>query len=339
MSAKDQRKAEVLARLDAGGLSVAEAAELLRMSARQVRRLRARFTQEGLGAAVHRNQGRCPVNRTDPHLVEQIRALASREGNYHDANVCHLRDLLADHEQIVIGRSTLDRLLKQAGLRASKRDQPAVKRRRRERKSAAGMLVQIDGSAHDWLEGRGPRMTLLGAIDDATSQVLYLHFQPTEDQAGYLRLVRTIAQEYGLPLAYYHDRHTILRSPKEPTLDDELAGTAPMSQVQRVLAELGIASIAARSPQAKGRIERLWGTLQDRLIKELRLANVATLTDANAFLTDFRGRYNARFSQDPADPQAAWTPLPPDCDLADAFAVHESRQVGADHCLRWQGQL
>src|SRR6185437_10863694 len=339
LSAQEQRKAEVLVRLDAGRLSATEAAELLGMSARQVRRLRARFSQEGLGAAGHHNQGRSPVNRTDPRIVEQIIALAGREGKYHDVNVCHLQDLLACHEAIVIGRSTLDRLLKAHGLRQPQRDPRAAKRRRRERASAAGMLVQIDGSPHDWLEGRGPRLTLLGAIDDATSQVLSLQFQPTEDQEGYLRLIRAIAQEYGLPLAYYHDRHTILRSPKEPTLDDELAGRVPMSQIQRVLAELGVQSIAARSTQAKGRIERLWGTLQDRLIKELRLAQVATLADANTFLTDFRDRYNARFAHAPADPQAAWTPLPQNCDLAYAFSVRESRQVSADHCLRWQGQV
>jgi hypothetical protein len=110
-------------------------------------------------------------------------------------------------------------------------------------------------------------LTLLGAIDDATGQVLYLHFQSTEDQAGYLPVLRTIAQTHGLPLSYYHDRHTILHSPKGPPVDDELAGRAPISQVQRMLAELGVESILAQSPQAKGRIERLWGTLQDRLVK------------------------------------------------------------------------
>ncbi len=329
----------MLARLEAGSLGAAEAAELLGVSARQVRRLRARFRHDGLAVAVHGNQGRAPANRTDSATVERIGALVGEGGKYHDLNVCHLQELLARHEQITIGRSTLDRLLKQHGLRPPRRSRPTVKRRRRERKSAAGMLVQIDGSPHDWLEGRGPPLTLLGAIDDATGAVLFLHFQPTEDQAGYLRMLRTIAQTHGLPLAYYHDRHTILRSPKEPTLDDELAGRTPMSQVQRVLAELGVESIRARSPQAKGRIERLWGTLQDRLIKELRLAGITTQPEANAFLPDFIRRYNARFAQEPQDPAAAWVPLPDDCDLAYYFSVRESRQVRADHCVSWRGQL
>ena len=124
---------------------------------------------------------------------------------------------------------------------------------------------------------------MIGAIDDATGQVLFLLLRPTEDQVGYILLLRAIAYEYGLPMSIYHDRHTILRSPKQPTLDDELAGQPPMSQVQRMMAELGIESITAHSPQAKGRIERLWGILQDRLTKELRLAGVTTLEDANAF--------------------------------------------------------
>ena len=138
---------------------------------------------------------------------------------------------------------------------------------------------------------------MIGAIDDATGQVLFLLFRPTEDQVGYILLLRAIAYEYGLPMSIYHDRHTILRSPKQPTLDDELAGQPPMSQVQRMMAELGIESITAHSPQAKGRIERLWGILQDRLTKELRLAGVTTLEDANAFLPAFLVRYNARFAQ------------------------------------------
>jgi transposase len=339
LTARQQRRAEILTRLGAGALGVGDAAELLGVSPRQVRRLRQRFAQDGMGAVVHRNQGRRPVNRTDPTTVGRIRALVGAGGKYHDLNVCHLQELLARHEQIALGRSTLDRLLKQEGLRPTRRDPPRAQRRRRERKEAEGMLVQIDASLHDWLEGRGPKLALLGGIDDATGKVVALHFEPGETQAGYLRLVRTIAVAHGLPLAYYHDSHTILRSPKEPTLEEELAGTTPMSQVQRVFAELGVESIAARSPQAKGRIERLWGTLQDRLIKELRLADVRTLEEANAFLPGFIARFNARFARPPADPAAAWVPLPEGCDLVYYFAARETRQVRADHCLTWQGQL
>ena len=177
--------------------------------------------------------------------VERIVALAGPDGKYHDLNVCHLQELLEREEQIVIGRSTLDRLL-QAGWTCASRPRPP--RRCIGGAGCAarpkGMLLQIDGSPFAWLEERGPKADLIGAIDDATGKVLFLLFRPTEDQVGYLLLLRSIAQCYGLPMSIYHDRHTILRSPKQPTLEEQLAGQTPMSQVQRVMAELGIESIA-----------------------------------------------------------------------------------------------
>jgi hypothetical protein len=290
-----------------------------------------------MAAVVHGLRGRAPANRTDAGTVARILALVGEGGEYHDFNVCHLRELLAREHEIAIGRSTLDRLLKERGLRRPGRRKGKEKRRRRQRAAAEGMLVQVDGSPHDWLEGRGPKLALMGAVDDATGQFLYGRFHPTEDQAGYLVMFRTIACERGLPMACYHDRHTILRSPKAPTLEDELAGRAPMSQVQRLLAELGVESIPAHSPQAKGRVERLWRTLQDRLVKELRLAGVSTMDEANAFLPGFIARYNGRFAVAPADPEPAWVPLPPDTDLAYHFAAREERVVRPDHTLSWLG--
>jgi hypothetical protein len=339
LNAEQQREVEILTRLEAGVLDAATAGELLGVSTRQVRRLRGRFRQDGMAAVVHGNCGREPVNRTEPAVRERIVALAGPGGKYHDLNVCHLQELLVREEAIVIGRSTLDRLLKQAGLRQPAKPSAVAHRRRRERRRAEGMLLQIDSSPFAWLEARGAKADLLGAIDDATGKVLFLHFRPSEDQVGYLLLLRSIAQCYGLPMSIYHDRHTILRSPKQPTLEEQLAGQPPMSQVQRVMAELGIESIAAYSPQAKGRIERLWGTLQDRLTKELRLAGSSDLEQANAFLPGFIERYNVRFAQEPQDLQTAWVPLPADLDIPYYFAVCETRTVRADHCIRFAGQL
>lgn len=339
LNPKQQRDVEILTRLEAGVLDVSTAAELLGVSARQVRRLRVRFRQEGMAAVIHGNCGRTPANRTDPAVVARIVQLAGPGGTYHDLNACHLQELLEHEEQIVIGRATLDRLLKQAGLRQPAKAVPPVHRRRRERRPAEGMLLQIDGSPFAWLEGRGPKASLMGAIDDATGKIVFLHFRPTEDQLGYLLLLHSVAQSYGLPMAIYHDRHTILRSPKQPSLDEQLAGHIPMSQIQRIMAELGIEAIPAHSPQAKGRIERLWGTLQDRLTKELRLAGIPTLEAANAFLPGFIERFNARFAKPPLDPNPVWVPLPADLDLAYYFAIRETRKVGADHCIRFAGQL
>ena len=338
LSETDQRQFDILTRLQSGVLRAAQAAELLAISPRQLRRLRTAFAAEGAAALVHGNHGRTPANRIPATVWEQVRRLAGPGGPYHDFNVCHLQEELARSHELQLGRSTLDRWLRTEQLRLPRRRRPTPIYRRRERRSAEGMLIQVDGSPHAWLEDRGPKLCLLGAIDDATGKVLYAHFRPTEDQAGYFLLFRTLCQTHGRPLAVYHDRHTILRSPKRPDLDDELAGTPPQSQIQRLLSELGIEAIPAHSPQAKGRIERLWGTFQDRLTKELRVAGVGTIGAANAFLPDFLTRYNARFAHPAADPTPAWVPLPNACDLAYSFAAREHRRVRADHTIAWYGQ-
>jgi transposase len=339
LNPKQQRKVEILTRVEAGAVDISTAAELLGLGPRQIRRLRARFRREGFQVVLHGNVGRTPANRTDPALLERILALAGRDGKYGDLNISHFQDLLDQEEKITLGRSTLERLLKRAGVRQKAGAAAPVHRRRRLRRPAEGMLLQVDSSPFDWLEGRGPKASLIGAIDDATGQIVFLLFRPTEDQIGYLLLLRNVAQSHGLPMSIYHDRHTLLRSPKQPTLEEELAGQVPRSQIQRVMAELGIESIVAHSPQAKGRIERLWGTLQDRLTKELRLAGICSLEGANAFLLGFLDRYNARFAQAPRDPHSAWVPLPADLDLNYYFAVRETRKVRSDHCISWSGQL
>lgn len=339
LSTPQQRRAEILTQLIAGKLSTADAAQLLRVSYRQVQRLRRRFLIEGISMVVHGNQGRAPRNRTDSNLLERLCALCGPQGKYHDFNISHLCDLLAQHEEIRLPRSTLSRLLHLHGLRRMARPRPEVKRLRRERKSSEGMMLQIDATPFDWLEDRAPRMALAAAIDDATGKIIYGSFRPTEDQAGYLMMLRGIATSYGLPHLLYHDRHTILRSPKEPSLEDELAGRPPMSQFQRVVASLGITSIAALSPQAKGRIERLWRTLQDRLTKELRLALISTLEEANGFLPAFIESYNCRFAHQPREAESAWQRLSDAMDLDYYFSTSESRQVRRDHTITWLGQV
>jgi transposase len=334
---RQQREVEILTRLAAGTLDTGTAGELLGVGERQLRRKLSCFQTEGMAAVIHGNTGRSPANRTDAVLLERILAVAGEGGQYCDLNICHLQELLEREEGIAIGRSTLDRLLKKHGARRRVRRALALHRRRRLRRTAEGMLLQIDGSPFHWLAAQ--EACLIGAIDDATGKVLFLLFRPTEDQVGYLLLLREIAVRYGLPMAIYHDRHTILRSPKKPTLEQQLAGEEPMSQLQRVMAELGIESIPAYSPQAKGRIERLWKTLQDRLSKELRLAGITTLEQANAFLPGFIERYNTRFAVGAADPTPAWVPLPAHLDLGYYFSLRETRLVRADHCLSYLGRI
>jgi hypothetical protein len=338
LSTKHLRKAEILTHLISGKLSSSEAAQLLGTTARQVRRLRHRFTTEGVESVVHGNTGRAPCNRTDLALIERLRMLAGRDGIYHDFNVSHLVEVLGRDQAIALARSTLSRLLSKHAIRPRLTSRSASKRTRRQRRTQEGAMLQIDGSPHDWLEGRAPRMALLGAVDDATGQIVYGSFRPTEHQAGYLLMLRLIAQERGLPQAIYHDRHTIVRSAKEPTLAEELSGKPPQSQVQRVISELGISSIAALSAQGKRRVERLWRTLQDRLIKEMRLSEIKTIGEANDFLPTFISAYNVRFSQPADDEEQAWRPIPADFDFDYHFATRTERLVKRDHTLQWQGQ-
>jgi hypothetical protein len=170
------------------------------------------------------------------------------------------------------------------------------------------MLLQVDGSKHDWLEGRGPWLTLHAAIDDATNEVPWAVFREEEDATGYALLLHHISQTHGLPLALYADRHTIFQSPKEPAIEEQLEGLAPRSHLGRLLEELEVTLIPAHSPQAKGRVERLFGTLQDRLVKELRRAGAGSLEEANAVLWRYLPRFNKRFMQAAAKSGAAYRP-------------------------------
>src|SRR5690242_11299191 len=337
LNEKQRRRCEIITRLIANKISSSEASELLGVTDRQVRRIRRRYEADGLETVVHGNQGRPSPRCTKPAVIEQLRELAGSTGRYHDFNVSHLAELLARDEGIKIPRSTLSRLLIAHHIRPPRRSKLAVKRMQRERKSAEGLMLQTDASPHDWLEGRAPKMDLLGAIDDATGKVVYAQFRPSEDQIGYLLMLRNVALRYGLPHILYHDRHTILRSPKQASLEDELAGRKPQSQVQRIIEQLGIRSIPALSPQAKGRIERLWQTFQDRLRKEMRLAGIDSLEQANRFLETFIPTYNQRFAKAPRDPQSAWRPLPPELDLDRLFSTATERKVKADHTISYRG--
>lgn len=196
-----------------------------------------------------------------------------------------------------------------------------------------GTLVQLDASPFAWLETRGPELALHGAIDDATGTVLALYFRPTEDLHGYVTLLRQLVTTYGLPLALYGDRlNVFVRTDPRWTLEEQLRGTQDPTHFGRILRELGIGFIPAGSPQAKGRIERLWQTLQDRLVSELRLRGVATLEAANAFLSEFRADYNRRFTRAPADATAAWRPAPRD--LAALLSCRYTRVVAHDNTVR-----
>jgi hypothetical protein len=195
------------------------------------------------------------------------------------------------------------------------------------------MLLQTDGSRHDWLEGRGPWLTLIGMIDDANNEIAGACFREEEDAAGYFLVLRQVCLTQGLPQALYADQHTIFQSPGQPTIEQELAGKLPRTQFGRLVDELGIQLIAARSPQAKGRIERLWGTLQDRLVKELRKAGASDLESANRVLAAYLPKFNARFQVEAAQPGAAYVPWPPEQDPSQYFCFKYTRTVTNDNTV------
>jgi transposase len=199
LNKKQQRRAEVLAKVASGGISKTDAGDLLGLGRRQINRLLRGYEVKGLSAVVHGNTGRPPANKTPQSLIDKLLQLAGEEGKYHGLNVCHLHDLLKQREDILISRPVIYRSLIQKGVIQTGKRKPISRRQRRERAEREGMLLQIDGSPHDWLCRRGPKMTLMGAIDDATGNLVYALFRPTEDQAGYIMMLRSIALSYGLP--------------------------------------------------------------------------------------------------------------------------------------------
>ena len=198
-------------------------------------------------------------------------------------------------------------------------------------------MLLLDASLHRWLEDRGPELTLLGFLDDATRKVLVAEFFPTEDARGYFRLLRRLLRRYGVPLSFYGDRHGIfVRNDEYWSVEEQLAGKRQPTQFGRALAQLGVTYIAARSPQAKGRIERLWGTFQDRLTSKLRLARAVDLPAANEVLRRFLPDHNRRFGRAPREAEKTWRPAPQDLDRICCF-LHE-RAVSNDNVVQWDGR-
>jgi transposase len=335
LTVKEQQRLLVLTEIDAGRITGQEAAQLMGLSVRQVRRLLAAYRQHGVEAVAHGNRGRAATRRTPEVVRDQVLLLART--TYLDYNDQHFSEELAAQHGLVLSRSTVRRLRREAGLGSPRHRRRPQHRRRRVRYPQARMLLQVDGSDHDWLEGRGPRLTLLAAIDDATNEVPYALFRAQEDAAGYFLLLRQIAASHGLPLALYADRHTIFQSPGTATLAQQLRGEAPQSQFGRLLAELSIQLIAARSPQAKGRVERLFGTLQDRLVKALRQANASSDTEANAVLLHFLPAFNARFTLPAAQPGSQYRPWPTTLQADEAFCFKHERTVANDNTISFHG--
>jgi transposase len=331
MSRKEVPRAGLLKAARAGKISNAQGAHALHLSVRQFQRLKVRFTAEGARGLLHRLRGR-PSPRRLPATLH-ARAAALLQTPYAGLNDCHATEKLCEVEGVPISRSSVRRLRRALGLPAKRRRRGRQVRTRRTPEAQRGALVQLDASPFAWLHDGGPRLALHGAIDDATGAGLALYLRPTEDLHGYVAVLEQLCTRAGLPLALYGDRlNVFVRNDPHWTLEEELRGAQDPTHFGRILRELGIGFIPAGSPQAKGRIERYWQTLQDRLVSELRLRGIDTIEGANAFFPEFLADLTARFARAPADAATAWRRPPRD--LAAILSCRYARVVAHDNTVR-----
>lgn len=326
MSTKEADRLGIIKQVDRKQLTQVDAAVQLNVTDRQIRRLVRRYRHTGTRGLVHGNRGRVSNRRLPEDRRRRLTTLL--ESRYRDFNNTHAAEQLARREGITVGRETIRQLRIAAGLHRPKTRKP-THRQWRERRAHVGELVQFDGSHHDWLEGRGPKLVLLSAVDDATSRPVAA-FYPAEDQASVFTFWEDYLNTYGRPVALYLDRHTIYRSPDPEAL----------TQFGRALETLGIRLVWAYSPQAKGRVERSFRTQQDRLVKELRLERVSSMGEANRYLQEvFLPDSVRRFSVPPQSATNLHRPLPAGTSLPAILCPHYRRVVRNDFTVSFQNKL
>ena len=338
MGQKQLQRWHLMKMVEVGKITLREAGEKIGVSYRQAKRIGRAIRERGIKGLVHGNRGRPSNNRLKESLREKVLKL-SREV-YWDFNDIHFTEKLRECEGIDLNRETVRTLRREAGIEPKRRRRAPGHRKRRERKAQEGAMVLWDGSPHHWLGPDHPACCLMAAIDDATGKLLVARFFPFEGSSGYLWLLRELVKRYGIPLVMYHDRHGSLhRNDSHWSLEEQLAGRQEPTQVGLALEALGIESIAALSPQAKGRIERLFGTLQDRLIAELGLEGVQSLEAANRFLKVFISRFNRRFAVCPRESEKAWRKVPLELDLDRMISFRYRSVVGNDNSVRIGGLI
>lgn len=325
MSLRERDRLEVFARVKRGELTVKAASELLGVSLRQAKRIWKRFHTEGAAGLVHRLRGK-GSNRRFPEAFRQL-VLKRQQERYPDFGPTFACEKLAE-EGLVLSPDSLVALLKEKQLWVRRR-RHGKHRRRRERRASLGSMVQMDGSHHDWFEGRAAKCVLMVIIDDATSQS-YARLYPAETTEAAFDVFGRWARRSGLPRSVYVDRHGIYR-------DEEHRETP--TQFGRAMKELAVELIMAHSPQAKGRVERRNAVFQDRLVKELRLRNISDIRQANAFLEEiFLKELNDRFAVKARRESDLHRPIPAGVMLEEVLCIHEQRVVGRDWCVRWRSR-
>lgn len=314
-----------------------EAAAQLRLSVRQIGRWCGRVRTAGHQGIIHRLRGRSSNHQLPRGRLAKALELVRR--HYPDFGPTFAAEKLRERHRLVLSPETLRQGMIRAGVWKPRCQRPRH-RTWRPRRSCLGELIQLDGSDHAWFEGRGPRCVLVSYVDDATSRTLQGEFVTVEDTLTLLRTTKTYLQRYGRPVAFYVDKDAVYRVNRQATIEEQLQDTGPLTQFTRAMRELGIEVISAHSPEAKGRVERSFGTHQDRLVKELRLAKIRDRERANRFL---RSRYwpahNRRFAIEPANATDAHRPLLPHHDLDAILAIQTARTVERDFTVRLQNRF
>jgi transposase len=338
VSRKDIRRYELLHKVVEGTLTLSQVKEALGVSYRQAKRLKARVMARGLAGLCHGNRGRAPHNRAEEAL--RARVLALSKERYFDFNDSHFTQMLGEQEGIALCRETVRRWRRGAGVAPKRTHHPTKHRRRRPRKEAEGLMMLWDGSPHRWFGEEYPACCLMAAIDDATGKVLAISLCPAETSWAYLKLLEQVVLGWGVPASVYQDRHgTLKRNDDHWSLAEALAGRQAPTQVGPALEALGIEPIFALSPQAKGRVERLFGTLQDRLTACLRLAGITEIAAANDFLPGFLQAHNDRFAQAPAQAEPVWGKPPKPPERERLLSLCYPAKVSPDNAVRLDGMI
>jgi len=327
LSQKQVKKLEVMNRFIDKSITRQQAAELLGLSPRQITRIKKGMIASGPESLIHKNTGRKPAHAISDEIKETILLIYSKP-EFQAANFLHFNEILEKEHGISLSYSSLSSILKNAGLQSPKKKKIRHRTHRRERKPHPGQLIQIDASPFPWLGG-SLRYALHGAIDDSTGNIVGLYLTQNECLFGYFEMMRQCCLDFGVPQSIYSDRHTIFRSPKTDalTVEELIAGkTVNLTQFGRAMHELGVDMIFAKTPQAKGRVERLWGTLQSRLPVEFARRGIHTLSEANEFLQEYRFLYNQHFSVAPKE-ASLFVPLQKQIDIDDILCIKHPRKT------------
>lgn len=337
---KELKRLKVLERVVSGAMSFTEGAQSLGITERQLRRIRKKYVEKGAEGIIHGNRGRQPVHALSKETKFQVVQLF--EEKYHDSNYSHCSELLEEHDKINLSRFSIAKILRESGYEGKRPKKRRPKKHTcRDRRTQAGMLWQTDATPYEWLGKSVGKFALHAMIDDATGIVTGAWFTPNECTEGYTIAMQEGIKRYGVPMGLYSDKHTIFRSPKEKlSIEQELDGERiPLSNFGKAMAELHVEHIKANTPQAKGRIERLWETLQDRFPVELRLMKVKTIQEANEALPVLVAKHNAKFSVAPSDETTAYTPLGSDVQLAYVFARRETRKINGGNAISYKNAV